>query len=572
MEPITQNDLDKIQLYAGQTPNDSSYKELTAIYSKLDFLCRAICKNGFEYSIRQDPRKVAGSNITFREYQWAKIYPKGMKNSCKDYFAYVVGLSDSLHFHMMGVGDYQSHPLSTKASNSCWTELDIENFNYEEIAEKFREFDKKYRKLFVETGVGFGIAECIKMKEELFMEDIIKLLIQKGQIVLQGPPGTGKTYTAKDVAEKLIFDDISADKNAQKIRLDASGQFKLVQFHPSYTYEDFVRGIEAKGTDNGIEYKAVEKLLSSFARDAATNWENHFSNPADIHRKNWISEKFDLFLEEFTEQFANSTNGQIDLTDSVYVMQIDDDCLRYKGDAWAKPSRINFSDLRNMIEVNLDDPDNLFFPANISKHANHRSSYYGAVLKKFFKFSGKYSPAESEQEVLKKYVLVIDELNRANLPSVLGELIYALEYRGENIETVYEVEGSKTIQLPKNLYIIGTMNTADRSVGHIDYAIRRRFAFVDVLPSEVPITSEEGKLLFNKVANLFVKIEDGKTKSSDHLSPDFNYKEVQLGHSYFIGNADKIPFKLEYEIKPILREYLKDGILMSTAEDLIESL
>ena len=200
MKPITQNDLDKIELYAGQTPTKVSYKELTDIYSKLDYLCKAICKNGFEYSIRQDPRKVAGSNITFREYQWAKIYPKGMKNSCKDYFAYVVGLSDSLHFHMMGVGDYQSHPLSTKASNTCWTELDIENFNYEEIAEKFREFDKKYRKLFIETGVGFGIAECIKIKEELFMEDIIKLLIQKGQIVLQGPPGTGKTLLAKAVA------------------------------------------------------------------------------------------------------------------------------------------------------------------------------------------------------------------------------------------------------------------------------------------------------------------------------------------------------------------------------------
>src|SRR5690606_7139407 len=81
------------------------------------------------------------------------------------------------------------------------------------------------------------------------------------------------------------------------------------------------------------------------------------------------------------------------------------------------------------------------------------------------------------------YVLIIDEINRANLPAVLGELIYALEYRGEGVDSMYDLDGDTSIILPPNLYIIGTMNTADRSVGHIDYAIRRRFAFVEVLPS-----------------------------------------------------------------------------------------
>ena len=103
----------------------------------------------------------------------------------------------------------------------------------------------------------------------------------------------------------------------------------------------------------------------------------------------------------------------------------------------------------------------------------------------------------------KDYILVIDEINRANLSSVLGELIYALEYRGEAVESMYEVEGSNKIILPPNLYIIGTMNTADRSVSQIDYAIRRRFAFVDVLPKVLEETDEETKfdeVLFNKVA------------------------------------------------------------------------
>ena len=182
----------------------------------------------------------------------------------------------------------------------------------------------------------------------------------------------------------------------------------------------------------------------------------------------------------------------------------------------------------------------------------------------------------------KSYILVIDEINRANLSSVLGELIYALEYRGEEVESMYEVDGSQKLILPPNLYIIGTMNTADRSVGHIDYAIRRRFAFVDVLPEKLEDNSE---IYFNTtdfmdVAKLFIKIgEDDvvdfeKAENSDFLSDDFSAKDVALGHSYFIAEKKKISednkqeyfnMKMKYEVIPILNEYLKDGVFNEKA-------
>ena len=195
------------------------------------------------------------------------------------------------------------------------------------------------------------------------------------------------------------------------------------------------------------------------------------------------------------------------------------------------------------------------------------------------------------------YVLIIDEINRANLPSVLGELIYALEYRydyekpNENlVESMYAVKNlsddieSKVLKLPKNLYIIGTMNTADRSVGHIDYAIRRRFAFVDILPESSPIDDEvtdpetnmKSHELFDKVSRLFIGDDEKKSK---YLQADFEPKEVQLGHSYFLAKStisqksiDVLDLKLEYEIKPILREYVKDGILSEDAKEIIENL
>jgi len=261
-----------------------------------------------------------------------------------------------------------------------------------------------------------------KMNIENEIQKYTDLLHYKPQIILQGPPGTGKTREAKRIAKALLG-------LGENDSLEGNEQFKLIQFHPSYSYEDFVRGIVAKPNEegNGIVYTAENKILGAFAKEA------------------------------------------------------------------------------------LKDKDN-------------------------------------------PYVLVVDEINRANLSAVLGELIYALEYRGEAVQSMYAIEGENNLTLPPNLYIIGTMNTADRSVGHIDYAIRRRFAFVNILPKD--LTNELGDqfegALFAKVTNLF----------NTNLSSEFKKEEVQLGHSYFITKNTPIDIRWEYEIKPILLEYVKDGILV----------
>ena len=265
----------------------------------------------------------------------------------------------------------------------------------------------------------------------------LSLLNFKKQIILQGPPGTGKTRLAKLIAEEITH---QGDAITEQNEVISQGEYQIVQFHPAYSYEDFVRGIVAETSENGnISYKVKNKVLAEFAKKA-----------------------------------QNNPNG--------------------------------------------------------------------------------------------KYVLIIDEINRANLPSVLGELIYALEYRGEAVTTMYEFEGDRQITLPENLYIIGTMNTADRSVGHIDYAIRRRFAFVNVQPDETIIENQKAKILFKEVEKLF---------SSEHLSLDFQKEDVMIGHSYFLiedKNEAELKIKLDYEIKPILKEYVKDGILQESTSEIIENL
>jgi 5-methylcytosine-specific restriction endonuclease McrBC GTP-binding regulatory subunit McrB len=199
----------------------------------------------------------------------------------------------------------------------------------------------------------------------------------------------------------------------------------------------------------------------------------------------------------------------------------------------------------------------------LTKTAKSLSTYWLKVLEIFKKYiSDKNLKPDRLQPntAMKNYVLIIDEINRSNLPAVLGELIYALEYRGESVETMYEFEGDKKLTLPRNLFIIGTMNTADRSVGHIDYAIRRRFAFVNIQPSSSildEVLSEPlrttSKKLFEKVKVLF---------STDNIATDFKADDVQLGHSYFLAESEEeLNLKFEYEIKPLLIEYIRDGII-----------
>lgn len=286
--------------------------------------------------------------------------------------------------------------------------------------------------------------------------EYIRILQYKRQIVLQGPPGTGKTFMAKNVAEVFLTGNLSSDKKLQREILSSLAEYKLVQFHPSYTYEDFVRGIEVTtDSSGGASYKAVNRVLTDFAELACKN-----------------------------------------------------------------PGM--------------------------------------------------------------PYVLIIDEINRANLSSVLGELIYALEYRGHAVASMYAVKSNgdlgiesedRRVILPDNLYIIGTMNTADRSAGHVDYAIRRRFAFIDVLPELITDKGFDDQL-FITVRALF-SIDDKYKVRSKHLTEEFRPRDVALGHSYFIGlkgNETRRRFAIEYEIKPILIEYLKDGVLKESAREIIEGL
>ncbi|MDR2563198.1 MAG: AAA family ATPase [Prevotellaceae bacterium] len=418
-------------------------------------------------------------------------------------------------------------------------------------------------------------------KQDALTNSCVNLILSAKNLILTGAPGTGKTWTAKDIAEQLIFNEISPDKSLQTKRLKNSEQFKLVQFHPAYSYEDFVRGIVVK-TDGGMpEYIAENKILGKFAQESLKNYEDSKKQPQLLSKENWIDEQFEKFVE-FIEDFINQQNKNYELSDSVKIISIDGDTFRYTGNSWKNGSlKMYFKDIKQIYIDENETRQDVKRNANISAIARQHASYYTRITDRFKQFLKDkkllYKPYNETLSSAKEknYVLVIDEINRANLPAVLGELIYALEYRGEKVESMYDIDGDNSLILPPNLYIIGTMNTADRSVGQIDYAIRRRFAFEVMLPKILEIDGFDREL-FEKVSKLFVEeisesIEG--LKKSEYLSDEFRPEDVWLGHSYFIMSAKKPRNRrLQYEIKPILREYLKDGILKSSAEKIINEL
>ena len=358
--------------------------------------------------------------------------------------------------------------------------------------------------------------------------------------------------------------------------LEGNEQFKLIQFHPSYSYEDFVRGIVAQPneTGGGIVYTAENKVLAKFAEEALNNWNKTQQSTQTLKEQ----DIFEAFIEHIKEELAQSEDYKYPLTEAVYLFDADDKRFKYKGDNWEVHSRglnMNYSEIKLIINSGVRDRQGVTKLTTIGGQARQHASYFLRIVEKYYEFRKTYKPIV-DKILLKDYVLIIDEINRANLSTVLGELIYALEYRGESVESMYALDDTKEsrkIILPPNLYIIGTMNTADRSVGHIDYAIRRRFAFVNVLPKE--LEGNFDKNLFKAVSKLFIENydeyinnTDTKLKRAKTLSPEFKPEDVWLGQSYFIqkkySDGKDVPMSIrwEYEIKPILLEYIKDGILI----------
>lgn len=328
-------------------------------------------------------------------------------------------------------------------------------------------------------------------------------LSQSNQIIKYGAPGTGKTYST-EIEAKEFFEIWKMDSG--NTNENFSDHYEFVQFHPSYSYEDFIEGIKPVLENGKTELKLKNGIFKAFCKNAA---------------------RFELWL---LKNFGNSGKELCD----VKVKDVKD----------KEDSPFTFPEGGNID----NDPITKYIPP---------------------------------------YFFVIDEINRADLSRVFGELMYCLEYRGykgriktqyselESGDTIfYEENGRHYFFIPNNVYIIGTMNTIDRSIESFDFALRRRFLWQRIDPDETVLQdyfNEKGKPDFDDIILKWKELNKRIT-SNPLLGEDY-----QIGHSYLMKldkytNCTKTTFRdliWTKHIQPIFEEYFRGtGEAKNQIEDL----
>ncbi len=386
-------------------------------------------------------------------------------------------------------------------------------------------------------------------KSELNMipEEIQKytnILRLKKNIILQGAPGTGKTYNTAALALAICGEQIPEDHGEVMRRyeeLQKEGRIGFVTFHQSMDYEDFVEGIKPK-TENGMVSYEVEDGI--FKR---------ISNKAQTKQGSDILDCIDKYIHSI-EGYANKKLiPTITGRSSLYV--------------WWNKGNSTLS-TRSSISSSSKDPEYSPSPINIEKlkmqavgegMENNWPTYAQAIINAV---KNEYRNELEDSDSTTPYVLIIDEINRGNVSKIFGELITLLEadkrIGGDHPIRVTLPYSKESFGVPSNLYIIGTMNTTDRSVGNIDYAVRRRFAFATLKADEELVKQNSIPL----AVELFGAVESFIKKHQI----DMDFEDLMVGHSYFFAkDENELELKWQYEILPLLNEYIKDGIINAKA-------
>lgn len=355
-----------------------------------------------------------------------------------------------------------------------------------------------------------------------------KLVLSAKNVVFRGAPGTGKTYLSKQIAANIVSNGRTNDING--LSQDEINQIDFVQFHPSYDYTDFVEGLRpVSNGDGAIEFKLQDGIFKQFCRKAK---EAQKTGGQDNFEETWakltdaINEKQGQYFFPRSSVPA-SLNSQGNVKFDSPVATKEKVYLLYKGE----DTNLKYETYQNIV---LD----------------HMKESYGLC--------DYVSPTIDTD---KKFVFIIDEINRGEISKIFGELFFSIDpgYRGEkgSVSTQYANlhETDEKFYIPENVYIIGTMNDIDRSVDTFDFAMRRRFRFVEVtaesqlgmLDTALGDKAEEAKI---RLRNLNTSIESVQELNSHyHIGPSYFRNLKELDYDYELLWSDYL--------KPLLEDYLR---------------
>lgn len=390
-------------------------------------------------------------------------------------------------------------------------------------------------------------------KKYMFINNTAKLLKSKHNIILQGAPGTGKTYNTAAIALSVLgIDGVDLDNHDEVMKKYEELQDDRIfftTFHQSLDYEDFVEGLKPRVQSNengeslgvtyepedGIFKRACNAVVTDDSKDIIECIDDYlqkikgFENRREIPTVTGKSSLYVWWNEGNKTVSSRSTNSTSQREESYSPSPLNIE--KIKAQALGKGCENNWQ--------------------------QYAQAFIEAVKKEYY--------AKTDKSV----VLIIDEINRGNVSKIFGELITLLEAdkrdRGNHPIKVTLPYSKTLFGVPSNLYIIGTMNTTDRSTGTLDYALRRRFAFVTLKSDPNVIVKHYEKLdnddLKAIAIDLFNNIKAFITNPK-HLCGDLCIDDLMVGHSYFMASSkEELQCKVEFEIIPLIAEYINDGIL-----------
>jgi 5-methylcytosine-specific restriction protein B len=421
--------------------------------------------------------------------------------------------------------------------------------------------------------IGKTIKQTINnMKTYTEIEKLTQLLNLKRNIILQGAPGTGKTYNTAALALSICGEAIPEthdDVMKRYVELRKEGRIGFCTFHQSMDYEDFVEGIKPKTENGAISYDVEDGIFKALSDKARENYEDSQKTIEVLQKQKSIQDKMYDFLQDALEnrtEFLTRLGYKFiitEITDKNIIVSI----ITENNIATGEPIKnstltIRLSELTELLEKEVVLNEIGDIPAYFNRKTKLSRDYYTFyIANEINKIKTKNVNVQKTE--LQNYVLIIDEINRGNVSKIFGELITLLEadkrIGGEHPIKLTLPYSKESFGVPSNLYIIGTMNTTDRSVGNIDYAVRRRFAFVTLESKEEVIEQhyKNDETLKNKTLELFNSVKAFLIKHKF----DMDIADLMVGHSYFLAkDEEELGLKWKYEIVPLLHEYYKDGI------------
>ena len=438
-----------------------------------------------------------------------------------------------------------------------------------------------------------------KLKQLFLMSNEInnytEILRHKKNIILQGAPGTGKTYNTAALALSIcgvtgvdLNDHIEVMKCYEQMRYDErtnpTGQIAFCTFHQSMDYEDFVEGIKPNTDDGTVTYDVEDGIFKLLSDKAKCNYEDSKKTVEVINIEQQTRDLFEKYCFKIENELSTNESVELYSKSRMHIRKVNRKkdgsaySLQLAKDATSSPQGLKVDivvrDFHDFKEGKIKSASDVK-PSYDSQSSSHGNAiYYFELYKRLAEFEKtQKQETVTEKTELKNYVLIIDEINRGNVSRIFGELITLLEadkriggeYPPIKVTLPYSKE---SFGVPCNLYIIGTMNTTDRSVGNIDYAVRRRFAFVTLESKRQVLVDKYGE--GSRQAALFDAVYTFLNDDKKHVEMDI--EDLMVGHSYFMASDDNLQLKLDYEIVPLIREYYKDGIIKVSKKDLDEAI